>query len=311
MKSTLPILCSLLTLSVSGWLGSERTNVYLDESENSTMIAPAPSPTPTPNRSKLIPPPGRTLFIVGQDIGSIDEYVQSMGLIPSGVTGYTSLQRLEGLTTATDFGAGVHHFDYLAQEYPTSVLVLGFYAVNFLDPIVEGRAEGRIEKFLDYLERHDRPLYLRFGYEFDGPWNYYEPEKFKLAWRVSYEKMKERGIDHTAMVWQSSTHCAGTYKDLPLTAWYPGDEYVDWIGLSYFMPEECDAEPVLDLLQFAREHQKPVMIAESTPQGYDLRESTFSLDGHEFVKTSPEAIWDQWYQPYFDLIYSHSDVIRA
>jgi hypothetical protein len=234
-----------------------------------------------------------------------------MGLIPSGVTGYTSLQRLEGLTTATDFGAGVHHFDYLAQEYPTSVLVLGFYAVNFLDPIVEGRAEGRIEKFLDYLERHDRPLYLRFGYEFDGPWNYYEPEKFKLAWRVSYEKMKERGIDHTAMVWQSSTHCAGTYKDLPLTAWYPGDEYVDWIGLSYFMPEECDAEPVLDLLQFAREHQKPVMIAESTPQGYDLRESTFSLDGHEFVKTSPEAIWDQWYQPYFDLIYSHSDVIRA
>ena len=62
------------------------------------------------------------------------------------------------------------------------------------------------------------------------------------------------------------------------------------------------------------------MIAESSPQGYDIseddvidRRSVGGADGpvgaNSVVKTSQE-VWDEWYQPYFDYIYAN-DEIRA
>lgn len=123
--------------------------------------------------------------------------------------------------------------------------------------------------------------------------------------------------------------------------WYPGDHAVDWMGLSRFAAEtatqpgrpwSCDrgergkpdtmvVEPraVQDaLLDFAREHGKPVMVAEAAPQGYDLGEGTVSCI---FANGSPapyelrtpvsaEQIWDEWFAPTFDYVRENRDVIR-
>ena len=83
------------------------------------------------------------------------------------------------------------------------------------------------------------------------------------------------------------------------------------MGLSYFTQNDCEFEPIRELLDFAREHQKPVTIAESTPQRYDIRELTYSQDGNNYVGRTSEAIWEEWFAPFFNLIYSNSDVIRA
>ena len=74
-----------------------------------------------------------------------------------------------------------------------------------------------------------------------------------------------------------------------------------------------------NLLEFARDRGKPVMIAEATPQGYDLVNMTRAnitptWDGPagENVSTvTADQVWDEWFAPLFHLMNKHRDVIRA
>jgi beta-mannanase len=75
-------------------------------------------------------------------------------------------------------------------------------------------------------------------------------------------------------VWHS--WAAPRSKGLSLQDFYPGDEFVDWIGISLFQqlfPWSTngsnayvnwggDASDVEHVLEFAAEHRKPTMIAE-------------------------------------------------
>lgn len=36
-----------------------------------------------------------------------------------------------------------------------------------------------------------------------------------------------------------------------------------------------------------------------------------SSTGHSLVDETPEAIWHDWYEPFFDFIHANTDVIRA
>jgi hypothetical protein len=114
--------------------------------------------------------------------------------------------------------------------------------------------------------------------------------------------------------------------------WYPGDDYVDWMGISWFMnPDETiqvesppyrpptPLELANEILDFARERDKPVMIAEASPQAMDLNER-FMADhapiwdgppaGNRIVM-SDEEIWNHWFAPLFRLMNDNDDVIHA
>ncbi|MGB3906332.1 MAG: hypothetical protein WBB22_15590 [Anaerolineae bacterium] len=71
------------------------------------------------------------------------------------------------------------------------------------------------------------------------------------------DRLRGTGATNFATVWQAAALGSGTYLDRPVEAWYPGDEYVDWVVMSYF----SSVQPIQDnLLDFARAHGKPVMI---------------------------------------------------
>lgn len=264
------------------------------------------------SHSVFVPPAGKTLFILGQDNETIREYLQAIpDPQPGGFTSYTSLDRLEGLTSKVNYGAGPVFLDELALEQPESVLVLGLYLVDYLEAIPSGLADDKIDRLLDTLESYQRPVYLRFGYEFDGSWNRYDPQLFIQAWQYFHDRLQSRGIANIAMVWQSAAYCRGTHQGKPSYAWYPGDEYVDWIGLSYFTQTDCQLKPLLDILDFARQHGKPVMVAEAAPQRYDIGKLTYSSDGNFFEQRTADQIWDEWYVPFFEFLHQNEDVIRA
>ena len=269
-------------------------------------------PDETNNFGKFTPPTGKTILILGQDTDSTDEYVESMGIVPAGVTNYTSISKLEGLHETADYGSGPHNLDYLAQTYPHSVIAVGLSMEDYFPQVVDGSADSRIDRLLDALAAYDRPVFVRFGYESDGSWNHYDPDMFVKAWRHFHERIQAKAVTNIALVWQSATWCDDTYKGYPIEAWYPGDETVDWIGLSYFIQAaDCDGRPFDELLAFAREHSKPVMIAEATPQRYKTGEMNFSIGGSIFTPKTADEIWDEWYVPLFKYIQQNSDVIRA
>lgn len=71
-------------------------------------------------------------------------------------------------------------------------------------------------------------------------------------------------------------------------AYYPGDEYVDWWAINIFCNNAENNAFINQFIQDAAKHNKPVMIAESTPRYVG------SIKG--------EASWKNWYEPYFNLI---------
>ena len=206
-----------------------------------------------------------------------------------------------------------------------------------------------MDRLLTWLRDADRPVMLRIGFEFDGPWNCYDPAAYRAAFRYVKGRIDDLGADRVATVWQAAAYPdagEGPRYALPADdvalrarydAWYPGDDVVDWVGLSFFSGARfrdhafsCPAEDrpwtVPDtsprrlqdaLVQFARDHGKPVMIAESAPQGFDLARGTWSctsarqdhLEGHRFE--DGDAMFDAFFTDFFDWIRAQRDVVRA
>lgn len=247
---------------------------------------------------KFAPPDGRKLLIIGQDLGAIgglishqDGYVDSFTChIPAGVTSYTSLPSLSGLTSLANWGSGdVRAQAYLEDEtFDNSFIVIGLYLVGSLDGIIGGFTDSSIRDFATWVKGQDRPVFIRIGYEFEGPWNNYDPTKFKNAWKHIVHVFDEEEVRNAAYVWQS----AGlNYNNI--INWYPGDNYVNWVAYSQFDGTNMGQS----IKNFAEEHDKPIMIAEATPR-VDLQNG--NADSH----------WNSWYRPLFDGIYAN-DRIKA
>lgn len=155
------------------------------------------------------------------------------------------------------------------------------------------------------------------------------------VFRRIVDVLRAEGSDNVQFVWQGAAAVADEVIDggqEDIRQWYPGDNYVDWMGFSWFMnPDETIqiASPAYspptpreladEILDFARERSKPVMIAEASPQAMDLL-NTFMADhspiwdgtpGGSRVDMSDTEIWEHWFGPLFELMSENDDVIRA
>lgn len=150
--------------------------------------------------------------------------------------------------------------------------------------VAAGEYDALIDTLVQVLASYDRPVFLRIGYEFNGSWNGYQPNTYKQAFRRIYERLAAARVRNVATVW-----CYGPDSEQDAyTAFYPGDDVVDWWGIDLFKPASFTYASTGQFLADARTHRKPVMIGESTPK---------------FVGVSKgEASWNEWFRPYFDLI---------
>ncbi|MCK5707705.1 MAG: hypothetical protein KAI43_08630 [Candidatus Aureabacteria bacterium] len=236
--------------------------------------------------SKLEPPQDKVLLIIGQDNKTIETYIDDTGNIPGGFMIYTSIQDMDGLNyISKDYGSGTFYADELLNKYPFTVIQIGLYMVDALSKTYEGLYDDNIVLLAGWLKKVKVPVYLRIGYEFNGPHNHHDPEEYKKAYCYLVDKLKDAGVNNTAYVW----HAHGHQVEPDLIKWYPGDAYVDWIGLSYFSQPEDMMEPVI---AFAKKYNKPVMIGEATPKGMST-----SLD-----KTG----WEAWYKLFFKFVKKHN-----
>ena len=253
----------------------------------------------------FVPPGNQKIVIIGQDIDNIDAYNSGVGITPGGVTGYINIGDLSGLTTTVDNQAGRNNMGYLYQNYPNSTLAIGVYLVNQLGQINNGQLDNNISELIRILKSWNRPIFLRWGYEVDGPWNSYDPGQFRQAWTRVYNERNRQNADNVVLVWQVASWCGGRFGNNPISSWYPGDQYVDWVAFSYFTPQDCNSSAINDFLNFVSNKNKPIMIAESAPQRYDLEQNTYNP---QVQRQSPDQnksssqIWNEWFVPYLRLI---------
>lgn len=288
------------------------------------LAAFSPSPAQEPRPRALFEPAGTDrLLIIGQDLGAIggfeapnnNGYTDHVPLKPGGVTTYLSLPWLLGMNMKINFGTGDLWAQGIVESpvYKDSALAIGLHLVGQLERIAAGAQDDRITLLADWVKSTNRPVFLRIGYEFDGSWNKYEPKAYQEAYRHIVKKFRDLKVANCAMVWQSATSPVNGNKAKDIALWYPGDEYVDWVGYSWFLNSKEQVTLTDKLLAFARDHHKPVLVCEAAPQGYDLARLTKGsiFAGKDRKSKTPEAIWKEWYAPFFSYIDANRDVIRV
>jgi len=230
----------------------------------------------------FVPAEGKVILFIGQDNETIETYIKSVGHVPRGFMLYTSIQKIDGLfAPSQDYGSGVFHADALMARYPQARLQLGLYMVDALKDVYQGVYDDNIDRMARWFKSKKVPIYLRIGYEFDGPHNHYNPKDYVKAYRYLVDRLREAEVNNVAFVWHSYSWTI----EKPLLSWYPGDDYVDWVGISCFSLPNFYIAPVVE---FAGKHKKPVMIAEGTPRGVGVHKGKLS--------------WESWYKIMFLMV---------
>ncbi|WP_030262097.1 hypothetical protein [Streptomyces sp. NRRL B-24484] len=79
--------------------------------------------------------------------------------------------------------------------------------------ISQYRAE--VDEMVTRLKGYDRPVHLRIGYEFDGPWNCCGADFYKQAFACVKGRIDALGAANVATVWQSAAWPLNTDTDHP------------------------------------------------------------------------------------------------
>jgi len=251
-------------------------------------------------KTMYVPPEGKILYIMGQDIATISQFSSDHAdqAHPAGWSAYWGITDTAGIfeNTADAVGSqtGYHNHQWLADKFDNSVIQSALWMVgkyNIPENILAGEYDQNIEAYCDYAKGINRPIYLRIGYEFDGIHNSLEPEDYVASYRYIHDYITNAGVTNVAFVWHS--YVAPTYNGYAVIEWYPGDDYVDWFGVSLFghMYSANASEEANAFLELAKEHKKPVMVAESAPV----------IRG---VVEEGSSIWGEWYVNYFNYIIS-------
>lgn len=164
--------------------------------------------------------------------------------------------------------------------------------------VAKGSDDARLGQLCKGLKSLDRPVFLRLGYEFNGPWNGYEAANYVAAFRRVTEHVRACGLENVAMVWDWSPEAeldaegggaSSADASKRYAAFYPGDAWVDWWALNVFRAASMDSVATRAFLGDADRHGFPVMIAEATPFGHKVSEGF--------------GVVDEWYAPFFGMVH--------
>jgi hypothetical protein len=274
---------------------------------------------------KFEPEDGKCLVFVGQELEAVggladynDGYYDHFDQ-PYGFTMYTDLmpgsesfgfvhKGLDGLTTTDDWGdSGSNMSLQIADEdFNGGALAIGLDMKMGHDTLVyTGAHDSLILVLANWVKNlGDRQVFLRIGYEFDGhDWNAYDKDSYLKSYRRIKDMFDSLNVENVAYVWQSKGR--GSFRK-ELDAWYPGDDYVDWCAFSFFAPDN-EHHP---MIQFARDHNKPVFLAEATP--ILVEKDSFPPDSmYASIPEHANRAWEEWFIPFFRTIENNADVIKA
>jgi len=136
--------------------------------------------------------------------------------------------------------------------------------------IVDGSSDRVIARVARKLAGMKRPILLRWGWEMNGDWfewdgshNGDDPAGYVKAWRRLHRIFREQGADNVAWVWSPN------WNSSPDTSWnrfqryYPGDDYVDWVGVSGYDFFSESPRTLFSAVVAAYGERKPIILSET------------------------------------------------
>jgi len=198
------------------------------------------------------------------------------------------------------------------QPFPAELAQLAdpLYAID--DEVANGtKWDSRLQDLVNVFKAFRKPVLARIGGEFSGNWNGYHPYEYPKAFRKIVNMFRAAGVNNVAFVWCYEPAAPGDFDEQNASGaykWYPGADVVDWFSIDFFAKGDISGPTsahngltaygrTLKFLDMAVAAQKPVVIAESAPEQFDLAKPAEAT-----------AAWSEWFAPYFALIAGRPEI---
>ncbi|SHJ86191.1 glycoside hydrolase family 26 protein [Tepidibacter formicigenes] len=111
---------------------------------------------------------------------------------------------------------------------------------NIIIPqIINGEYDEYIKKWARDVKDIKEPIFIRFANEMNGDWDPWcawffakDTDLYIEAWKRVYNIFKEEGANNALFVFNPHDRSYPNFKWNNAHLYYPGDEYVDWVGLT-------------------------------------------------------------------------------
>jgi mannan endo-1,4-beta-mannosidase len=111
-----------------------------------------------------------------------------------------------------------------------------------ISTLVAGGYDRYLRSYADGVRRFDQPVVIGFGHEMNAPWYSWgyqqtSPVAFVAAWRHIVTLFRGQGADNVTWLWTLQADEPGTG---PIASWWPGSQYVTWVGIDgyYYRPSD-------------------------------------------------------------------------
>lgn len=270
-KSLLPLAVALMSLagiSGCGVLGQDEDPAAAAAREPGTGAARQELPYDV----KPLLHPGKEYFGVALNgaptsMKPVDSFARTVGKRPNLVGSYSAWGdgfNAEGAQNVFDSG-GLLYVSWEPFE-------------PGLDKIADGSQDAYIRKYANSVRDTNIPVAISFGHEMNGHWYPWgtkgsTAETFVKAWRHIHGLFQEVGATNVIWVW--SPNIVNPVPDVKLRPYWPGDNYVDWVGIvGYWAATGAHTWDTLygpTRRQVAEFTDKPVLISETSAEPGERR----------------------------------------
>jgi Glycosyl hydrolase family 26 len=152
-----------------------------------------------------------------------------------------------------------HHEIPFVQIDPTDASVAA---------IANGTYDDYLHSYADSVRGFAHAVAIGFGHEMNAPWYSWgykqtSPATFVAAWRHLVTLFRSAGAGNVTWVWTIQADESGTR---PITAFWPGAQYVNWVGIDgyYYVPSDTFASVFGQTINQVRTlTSKPVLLSET------------------------------------------------
>lgn len=185
------------------------------------------------NISGLLDPAGGKKFFgveapgAPDKLGPVQSFAASAGVRPNLIGEYMSWNDpLDSQAVTNTWSYGALYY-MIWEPYGTTVA-----------SIAQGRSNSYITSVAQQIRAVNVPVAISFGHEFNGDWYPWgttgtTAAQFVAAWQLIHRLFAAAGASNVIWVWNPNVVNAAPQLDL--SAYYPGDADVDWVGITgYF-----------------------------------------------------------------------------
>jgi beta-mannanase len=207
-----------------------------------------------------------------------------------------------------------HHYYSWSNPFPTELeswdvadgrTPLISWGGTDLDTIASGSQDSLIAQRADDLKALGATVFVRWCWEMNGDWigcggaqqndpgKTNGPAKYVVAWRHIHDVFTERGATNVVWVWAPNASDAPREPWNHWTQYYPGDDYVHWVGVDGYNWGETatwskwsNFAKIFSNIYDDYASRKPIMIAETSSAEAGGNKAQWISDAAASLKTT-------------------------